>query len=205
MWLSDCATPDHKGISNFRSGRLKDRFKTIFNQVILLLAEQGCLSLKDIYVDGTKIEANVNRYTFVRAKSIKISRKSTERQLRELWSYVEKVYAQEEQLPNEPGFAAIDPEAVSKTVDNINGALKDREVDKEVRQKQGYAKKNWLGKVIQYNEQEKILGNRGSYCKTDQEQQEAKTVKVKKLFAVDKLHYNREKGTYYSPMARDGK
>ena len=167
MWLSGCAAPAHNTISNFRSGRLKGRFKTIFNQVVLLLAEQGHLGLKDIYVDGTKIEANANRYTFVWAKSIKTSRKRIEKQLKELWSYVEKVYAQEEQLPNEPKFDAIDPEEVVKTVNAINGALKDREVDKKVRQKLGYAKKNWPGKVAKYNEQEKILGNRGSYSKTD--------------------------------------
>jgi len=39
-----------------------------------LLAEEGILSLKDIFVDGTKIEANANRYTFVWGKSIKTSK-----------------------------------------------------------------------------------------------------------------------------------
>ncbi|MCK0145233.1 transposase, partial [Arenibacter sp. F26102] len=74
MWLAGTAKPDHNTISNFRSGKLKGQFKKIFNQVVVLLAEQGYLSLKDIYVDGTKIEANANRYTFVWAKSIKTSR-----------------------------------------------------------------------------------------------------------------------------------
>ncbi|UOY05677.1 IS1182 family transposase [Muricauda sp. SCSIO 64092] len=167
MWLSGCSIPDHNTINNFRSGRLKGRFKAIFNQVVALLAEQGYLSLRDIYVDGTKIEANANRYTFVWAKGTKTSRRRIEKQLRELWSYVEKVYAQEEQLPNEPSFAAIDPEEVTKTVDTINDALKDKEVDKKVKQKLTYAKKNWPDKVAKYNEQDKILGNRGSYSKTD--------------------------------------
>ena len=35
------------------------------------------------------------------------------------------------------------------------------------------------------------------------EQQQAKTGKVKKPFAVDKLHYNREKDTYYCPMGQE--
>ena len=65
MWLSGCIQPDHNTISNFRSGKLKGKFKKIFNQVVLLLAQQGYLTIKDIYVDGTKIEANANRYTFV--------------------------------------------------------------------------------------------------------------------------------------------
>jgi transposase len=167
MWLSGGANPDHNTISNFRSGRLKGRFKKIFNQVVVLLAGQGLLSLRDIYVDGTKIEANANRYTFVWAKSIKTSRKRIEKQLKELWSYVEKVYAEEEQLPNEPRFEAIDPGEVAKTVEAINGALQDREVDKKVKQKLNYAKRNWPSKIARYNEQEEILGQRGSYSKTD--------------------------------------
>ena len=74
MWLSGCIRPDHNTISNFRSGKLKGKFKKIFNQVVILLAEQGYLSLKEIYVDGTKIEANANRYTFVWGKSGSISK-----------------------------------------------------------------------------------------------------------------------------------
>ncbi|MCZ4320392.1 hypothetical protein O4H26_15495, partial [Aequorivita viscosa] len=70
----------------------KGKFKKIFNQVVILLAEQGHLNLKDIYVDGTKIEANANRYTFVWGKSIKTSRARIEKQLKDLWRYVETLY-----------------------------------------------------------------------------------------------------------------
>src|SRR5690606_39751829 len=86
MWLCGCIKPDHNTISNFRSGKLKGRFKKIFTQVVVLLAEQGYLSLKEIYLDGTKIEANANRYTFVWGKSIKTSRARIEKQLKELRS-----------------------------------------------------------------------------------------------------------------------
>ena len=56
MWLSGCIQPDHNTVSNFRSGELKGNFKKIFNQVVILLADQGYLNIKDIYVDGTKNE-----------------------------------------------------------------------------------------------------------------------------------------------------
>lgn len=39
-----------------------------------MLHEEGILSIKDLYVDGTKIEANANRYTFVWGKGIKTNR-----------------------------------------------------------------------------------------------------------------------------------
>jgi len=167
MWLSGQSKPDHNTINDFRGKRLKGKFKNIFNQVVGLLAEQGVLSLKELYVDGTKIEANANRYTFVWGKSIKTSKERIKKQLKELWSYVEKVYAEEQMLPNQPDFEEIDPEKVAQTIDTINQALKDKEVDKKVKQKLNYAKKNWPKNLQKYNEQEAILGKRNSYSKTD--------------------------------------
>jgi len=167
MWLSGQSKPDHNTINDFRGKRLKGKFKNIFNQVVGLLAEQGVLSLKELYVDGTKIEANANRYTFVWGKSIKTSKERIKKQLKELWSYVEKVYTEEQMLPNQPDFEEIDPEKVAQTIDTINQALKDKEVDKKVKQKLNYAKKNWPKNLQKYNEQEAILGKRNSYSKTD--------------------------------------
>ncbi|CAN5319482.1 IS1182-like element ISBf5 family transposase [soil metagenome] len=168
MWLCGCIKPDHNTISNFRSGKLKDDFKKIFNQVVVLLAQQGYLSLKEVYVDGTKIEANANRYTFVWGKSIKTSRARIEKQLQELWRYVETVYAEEEQKPNEPdNFEAIDPDKVLQTVEHINQALQGKDIDKKVRQKLSYARKNWPGNIAKYNRQESQMGSRNSMSKTD--------------------------------------
>ena len=39
------------------------------------------MSLKDLYTDGTKIEANANRYTFVWGKAIKTSKERIKQQL----------------------------------------------------------------------------------------------------------------------------
>lgn len=168
MWLSGCIQPDHNTISNFRSGKLKGKFKNIFNQVVILLAEQGYLSLKDIYVDGTKIQANANRYTFVWGKSIKTSRNRIEKQLKDLWRYVETIYAQEEQKPNEPdNFKAIDPNEVSQTIDKINQALQGKDIDKKVKQKLNYAKKNWPKNITKYNTYQRQMGGRNSMSKTD--------------------------------------
>jgi transposase len=169
MWLSGGAKPDHNTINDFRGKRLKGQLKEIFNQVVVLLAEAGAVTLKEVVLDGTKIEANANRYTFVWGKAIKVSRERIERQLRELWEYVEKVYEDEENQPNEPSFAAIDPEAVSRTIDEINEALKEKEIDPKIKQKLNYAKRNWPQKLSEYDEKEKILKGRNSYSKTDKD------------------------------------
>ena len=110
MWLSGQSKPDHGTINNFRGQRLRNQLKQIFTQVVLLLQEAGVLSIKDLYIDGTKIEANANRYTFVWAKSANTSRERIQKQLKDIWAYVEKVYREEQKELNEPDFTAIDPE-----------------------------------------------------------------------------------------------
>lgn len=167
MWLSGQNTPDHNTINDFRGKRLKGHLKKIFNQVVLLLVEQGVVNLKDLYVDGTKIEANANRYTFVWGKSISNNKARIQKQLKALWTYVEKVYKEEQHIPNTPDFEAIDADKVAATINQINDALKGKAIDKKVKQKLNYAKKNWPSNLKKYEKQETILKDRNSYSKTD--------------------------------------
>lgn len=169
MWLSGQSKPDHNTINDFRGKRLQKHLKKIFHRVVVLLAEEGVLSLKDIFVDGTKIGANANRYTFVWGKSIKTSKERIKKQLNELWSYVEKVHKEEQKTPNQPDFEAIDAHKIASTIDQINDALQGKDIDKKVRQKLNYAKKNWPQNMAKYEKQEAILKGRNSYSKTDPE------------------------------------
>ena len=137
--------PDHNTINRFRSDRLKGVLKEVFSQVVQLLVDHGHITLKEAYLDGTKIEANANRYTFVWGRAIKTSRDRIQRQLKELWSYAEQV-AKEELEHNEPeSFEEIDAEKVTQTIDKIDQALAGKEVDKKVKQKLNYAKKKMAG------------------------------------------------------------
>jgi len=167
MWLSAMSYPDHNTINRFRSDRLKGVLKEVFSQVVLLLVEQGIITLKDAYLDGTKIEANANRYTFVWGRSITKSKERIKKQLDEIWNYAESV-AREELENNEPeSFEKIDQESVLRTIESIDKALRDKPVNKKVKQKLNYARKNWPENLKKYEQQEKTLGNRKSYSKTD--------------------------------------
>lgn len=74
---------------------------------------------------------------------MKNSRERIKKQLKELWRYLETVYADEAQQPNEPdNFDAVDPKEVSKTIEKINQALERKTLDKKVKQKINYAKSN---------------------------------------------------------------
>lgn len=168
MWLSGMSYPDHNTINRFRGDRLKGVLKEVFKQVVILLAEAGLLNIKELYVDGTKIEANANKYTFVWGKSIKTSQERIKKQVNELWDYAQSV-AKEEMHSSKPDFTQIDAEKVTQTIEKINNALEGKKVDKKVKQKLNYAKKNWPSNLRKYEKQSKILGKRNSYSKTDQD------------------------------------
>ena len=167
MWLAGMQTPDHNTINRFRSEKLKGVLKVVFGQVVILMVEQGLVDIKTIYVDGTKLEANANKYTFVWGKSIKKYKQGIKTQLEDLWKYAETI-AKEEMMDNAPtSYPELNAEQVAKTIEKINEAIKDKPVDKKIKQKLNYAKRNWPGNMAKYEAQEKILGERNSYSKTD--------------------------------------
>lgn len=167
MWLSGMSTPDHNTINRFRSERLKEVLRQVFTQVVVLLAQEGLLNIKELYTDGTKIEANANRYTFVWGKAIKTSKERIKKQLDALWQYAQTVAAAELPDTDPTGFDKIDADKVEKTIEQINEALKEKPVPQKVKQKLNYASKHWPSNLKKYEDQEKILQQRNSYSKTD--------------------------------------
>jgi transposase len=65
MWISGMSTPDFTTINNFRSKRLKESVDDIFSSVIEVLIQGGYLKAENLFIDGTKIEANANRYSYI--------------------------------------------------------------------------------------------------------------------------------------------
>lgn len=123
MWLAGMQRPDHQTINRFRSERLRDVIGKIFSQVVLMVHEEGLLDIKTVFTDGTKIEANANRYTFVWGNATKKSKERISKQLKELWDYAGSVVAAE-LGSEEPDFTNPDPEKVIQTLEKINRNLK---------------------------------------------------------------------------------
>lgn len=168
MWLSGMSKPDHNTINRFRGKRLQETLRPIFTHVVSLLCQEGLLSIKDLYTDGTKIEANANRYTFVWGNSIKTNKEKIKQQLNELWQYAQGVAAAEMDDTDPSGFDKIDAQKVNDTISKINEALKDKPISRQVKQKLAYAGKHWPAALDKYEQQEKIIGTtRSSYSKTD--------------------------------------
>jgi len=168
MWLCGMKMPDHNTINRFRSEKLSGILKEIFSQIVVLLAQEGIVSLKEaVYTDGTKIESVANKYTFVWGRSIKTSKDRIKAQLDDLWKYAQGVAADELKDTAPISFEQINAEKIKQTVAHIEKALEDKPVSQKVKQKLGYAKKNWPKNLERYEEQEKKLAGRNSYSKND--------------------------------------
>jgi len=71
MWLLEGRhSPDHSTIARFRKGYLADAVEDLFYQMVQYLHSLGEVKFENLFVDGTKIEASANRYTFVWKKVV---------------------------------------------------------------------------------------------------------------------------------------
>lgn len=61
--------PTHMTISNFINNYLKDNIEDIFKDIMNQLVKKENIDLEHAYIDGTKIEANANKYTWVWKKA----------------------------------------------------------------------------------------------------------------------------------------
>lgn len=71
LWLlNGQGAPDHNTIARFRTQHMQQAAQPLFNQLINHLTKHGQILHQNLFIDGTKIEANANRYTFVWKKNI---------------------------------------------------------------------------------------------------------------------------------------
>lgn len=168
MWLSAMNYPDHNTINRFRGVRLKHALRQVFEEVVHLLAAEGLLSIDEIYTDGTKIEANANKFTFVWKKSVQNNKEKIKNQLQEIWNYAQSVAGQEDQMPDPPDFSDVNAENVEATVEKLNKVLANKEdIDKKMKARLTYVSRHFPKNIAKYDAQEAILGKRNSYSKTD--------------------------------------
>ena len=164
MWLSGMQRPDFRTINIFRSKRLAGTFDRIFTQVVLLLNEEGFVSLDVQYIDGTKIESVANKYTFVWKGCVEKSKAKLEAKVKAVLEGAEQV------LQMEDGEEAVEmsSEEMTRRADNILDKM-DREgiSDRKVRKAVEKVKTEQASKMREYEEKLQTLGDRNSYSKTD--------------------------------------
>lgn len=176
MWLSGGNQPDFRTINRFRSERLKGKIQGVFTEVLEKLIEGGYVKLEHYFVDGTKIEANANRYSYIWKKSTYNRRKALEQKVSELFKKIDKLQAEEdaeygdEDLEEMGGDKGLDSEALqelAKRLDDILASEPEAQEAQDVKKAKKQIDEDLLPRLIQYEQYEDLLGERNSCSKTD--------------------------------------
>ena len=165
MWLAGMKRPDFRTINYYRGKRLKEGFDAVFTQVVELLHEEGFVSLKVQYIDGTKIESVANKYTFVWRGSVEKYDARLKAKTEALLRQIEQSHAIENQ--ENPVSEELTVEEVAERVERIREKVDADNLSKEERKALKQIETNAVPRMNRYKEQLETMGCRNSYSKTD--------------------------------------
>ncbi len=164
--------PDHNTIARFRKEHLPYAVENLLNQMVKLLVQWGEISFEEsaVFIDGTKIEANANRYSFVWKTAV------TKRQAK----LGEKIAEELPKLLEASATGIVAPYIITvqrlkklrkclyaKKTESNTTFVKGKGLHKSGLQKAIETMNDWLEKLKRYNLDIHICGERNSYSKTD--------------------------------------
>ena len=165
MWLAGMKRPDFRTINYYRGKRLKEGFDAVFTQVVRLLHEEGFVSLKVQYIDGTKIESVANKYTFVWRGSVEKHDARLKAKTEALLRQIEQNHSIENQ--ENPASYELTAEEVAERVERIREKVDADKLCKEERKALKQIETDSVPRMNRYKEQLETMGSRNSYSKTD--------------------------------------
>lgn len=182
MWLAQGYEPSYRTINRFRvHPEVKTLLRQCFVQFRCQLVEAQLIDDEAIFIDGTKIEANANKFTFVWRKSI-------ENHSAQLVENSNKMYDELLAQSIIPEIERENPEVLStealnqivahlddtvktydKQIEESDDAKERKQLRSERKAPKQYRKKfkDYLARHLKYQTALGIFGNRNSYSKTD--------------------------------------
>ena len=182
MWLAQGYSPSYRTINRFRSNKeMQELLCQCFIQFRAQLIKEKIINNEAIFIDGTKIEANANKFSFVWKKSVeKYGISLIENSRRMYDELVEQEIIPAMELEQE---ATINEKEMVEVVEKLDSAIEvmDKEIAesdsvekrKRIRHKRKRPKqlrkilKENIARKQKYDRQLAIMENRNSYSKTD--------------------------------------
>ena len=137
MWLSGNSCPDFHTINRFRGVVVKETINEIFAAVLVILEEGGYIRLENYFLDGTKVEANANKYSFVWSKNTKRFKGRVQEKVDELLEQIEQLNAAEDaqygtgDLPERGGDKGLDAAQLEARIAELNERLRQMPPEEE--------------------------------------------------------------------------
>lgn len=184
MWLSQGYEPSYRTINRFRvHPEVKELLRQCFVQFRCQLVEEKQIDEEAIFIDGTKIEANANKFTFVWRKSIENYSNNLIKKSNEMYDeLLEKEIIPEIERESSEELSVKELEIILKNIDDkveqynhaieISDEVSERKELRSIRKEpKQYQKKvqDFLTRKQKYQEDMIIFKDRNSYSKTDQD------------------------------------
>ncbi len=167
IYIMEGNLPKHSVLGDFINQYIVPYQYEIFTTINKQIIKDFGLKIEDVYVDGTKIEANANKYKFV-WKPTKFHAK-LDIKIKELLNGIAYKSDAKELIKAMNLNKIINEYALNNKIDvnNIPNGRGKRLTKEQKNYKLGY---QYLTKLLEYEEKERICGeNRNSYYKTDQD------------------------------------
>ena len=182
MWLAQGYEPTYPTINRFRvQPEVKELIRQCFVQFRCQLVQEKFIDQEAIFIDGTKIEANANKFTFVWRKSIEKYHNGLIEKSNQLYDeLLEKEIMPEIERENEKELALEDLAQMVEKIDEVIAEY-DRKIEdssdvaerKALRTERKFPKKarkqliDYIERKLKYQRDFEILDERNSYSKTD--------------------------------------
>ena len=155
--------PDHSTINRFRQ-KIVELAPNLLNQMIQILIEENQIDLSSIYIDGTKIEAYANRYSFVWRGSIEKWQEKLKVKIIKHFNLNRELTPSQVLAVVRIAFNQISTECTENKINFVHGQGK-----RKHQLQRDYEKlKDWKNKLESYQKHIEIMGeHRNSYSKTD--------------------------------------
>ena len=164
MWLLDGEpAPSDSTITRFQRDHLANVLEDLFYQFVEKLCEMGEVKFLNLFVDGTKIEANANKYTFEWKGAIEKHLARTEKKITALIPLLAERYGFWESISAEECYEQLCNRAQWLNIMFAAGKGKHKtQLQRDIELLGGY-----LEKISEYHTKLGKFGNRKSYSKTD--------------------------------------
>ena len=170
--LEGSKAPDHSTIARFRTLHFAPCAEQILAQTTNFLYEIGEISGESIFIDGTKIEASSNKFTFVWKRAVT-------KNMQKLFTKIENFVAECSELYGvRVGYRnTIKIKDLKKLRKKLYRIKKAENIEfvhgcgkrKTALQRSIEQLEQYLGKLKEYTQKIHICGNRNSYSKTDED------------------------------------
>ena len=168
--LEGSPAPDYTTIARFRSIHFAPVSENLLAQFTQMLAENKEISMKNLFIDGTKLEAASNKYTFVWKGSVTKNQKKLMDKLPTFFKQTEENF----------GFKILYGEEIKMHhLKKLRRKLCKIKNDEDIQFVSGIGKRKsplqktfeqldeYISRLKKYNKHLHLMGDRNSYSKTD--------------------------------------